>query len=222
MDGCIFDFNGTLLFDTPYHLEAWNRMSEELTGRSLDHETLIRDFAGVPNIVCLQNMRPGGTKEWYEQQSEHKEELYREIIANLPEKAQLVTGAEELFDLLKANRIPFTIASASIKANIDFFVETFGLDRWMDPEKIIYDNNTYENKTAMFRNACHVLGVSEEVLVFEDSPSGIRSAEALDGSRIIAIDSGWVRERRKEDPRIILAVKNLRESVDTVRNLFQI
>ncbi|MFR3429530.1 MAG: hypothetical protein ACLTTH_05245 [Holdemanella porci] len=35
----------------------------------------------------------------------------------------MVKGAEEYFDYLKESNIPFTIASASIKPNIDFFVE---------------------------------------------------------------------------------------------------
>ena len=28
--GVLFDFNGTLLFDTPLHCEAWKRISEEI------------------------------------------------------------------------------------------------------------------------------------------------------------------------------------------------
>lgn len=40
----------------------------------------------------------------------------------------------EFFDKLKEKKIPFTIASASIKENIDFFVKEFGLAKWIHPE----------------------------------------------------------------------------------------
>ena len=60
---------------------------------------------------------------------------------------------------MKEKDIPFTIASASIKENIDFFIESFGLDRWIKPEDIVYDDGTYENKIAMFHKAADVIGI---------------------------------------------------------------
>ena len=34
-NGVIFDFNGTLFFDTKYHVLAWNEISMELCGRGV-------------------------------------------------------------------------------------------------------------------------------------------------------------------------------------------
>ena len=34
--GVIFDFNGTLFYDTPFHNTAWQRMVKELTGSDLE------------------------------------------------------------------------------------------------------------------------------------------------------------------------------------------
>ena len=50
------------------------------------------------------------------------------------------------FNYLKEHNIPFTIASASIKENIDFFVKTFNLNRWFDLNKIVYDDGSHNNK----------------------------------------------------------------------------
>ena len=36
----IFDFNGTLFYDTPFHNIAWQRVIKEITGRDLDDEEL--------------------------------------------------------------------------------------------------------------------------------------------------------------------------------------
>ena len=76
---------------------------------------------------------------------------------------------------LKELGIPFTIASASIKENIDFFVESFNLDKWIDPEMIIYDDGSYSNKLIMFKDAAQKLKHNvKDILVFEDSFQELR------------------------------------------------
>ena len=38
----IFDFNGTLFYDTPFHNIAWQRVIKEITGRDLDDELRVK------------------------------------------------------------------------------------------------------------------------------------------------------------------------------------
>lgn len=40
--GVIFDFNGTLFYDTPFHNTAWQRMVKELTGSDLDDDLRVK------------------------------------------------------------------------------------------------------------------------------------------------------------------------------------
>ena len=40
--GIIFDFNGTLFYDTPFHNIAWQRITKEITGKDLDDELRIK------------------------------------------------------------------------------------------------------------------------------------------------------------------------------------
>lgn len=71
----------------------------------------------------------------------------------------------------------FTIASASIKENIDFFVSIFRLDELLDPDSIIYDDGSYVDKVAMFSDASAMLGIDKtKCLIFEDSKSGVNDA----------------------------------------------
>ena len=89
---------------------------------------------------------------------------------------------------MKEKDIPFTIASASIKENIDFFIESFGLDRWIKPEDIVYDDGTYENKIAMFHKAADVIGIDmKDIRIYEDSNSGIRNAYDAGCEQIVVI-----------------------------------
>ena len=167
--GIIFDFNGTLFFDNDKHVKAWNEISKILRGKEITLEELHTKLNGTPNIQNILYFTDGkATKEELEKYSQKKEEYYRQFC--------------------KEKDIPFTIASASIKENIDFFIESFGLDRWIKPEDIVYDDGTYENKIAMFHKAADVIGIDmKDIRIYEDSNSGIRNAYDAGCEQIVVI-----------------------------------
>lgn len=183
--GIVFDFNGTLVFDAHLHVLSWSEISLMLTGKEMSEEEN-RQLSGKNNAVIIQMMRPELTPEQNKEYSLKKEAVYRKMVVeqNLP----LVPGTIDLFDYLKQNNIPFTIASASIKENIDFFVEYFHLSNWMNPENIRYDDGTYADKIQMFKDAAAAIGSPvESTLIFEDSPTGIRCAHEAGFKHIIQI-----------------------------------
>ena len=153
----------------------------------LDSDYLLS--SGTPNIQNILYFTDGkATKEELEKYSQKKEEYYRQFCKEDTEKFHLVDGVCEFFDHLKEKDIPFTIASASIKENIDFFIESFGLDRWIKPEDIVYDDGTYENKIAMFHKAADVIGIDmKDIRIYEDSNSGIRNAYDAGCEQIVVI-----------------------------------
>ena len=210
--GVIFDFNGTLFFDNDKHILAWSEISKILRGRDITEEELLEHFNGVPNqkIISYLLGREGNTEE-LEKYSQLKEEFYRKFCLEDQEKFHLVDGAVEFFNYLKEKEIPFTVASASIKANIDFFVKEFGLDNWMNPEDIVYDDGSYENKVAMFQDAAKKLGVDiKECMIVEDSVSGIYSGYIAGCKNIVVIDSSNKAEEYKTLPGVIKIIENFR------------
>lgn len=183
----IFDFNGTLFFDTEYHNQAWQQIVKELLGVPLTDDIKKR-LHGSNNRETLYLLKPEMTEEENKRLSLRKEQLYREICLLQPNGVQLVKGAVELFEMLQERNIPFTIASASIKENIDFFIETFSLDRWFNTESIVYDNGTYQDKEMMFKDASRLLHVNpEECMVIEDSYLGILTAKKAGVKTIVGI-----------------------------------
>lgn len=208
--GVIFDFNGTLFFDSDKHVLAWGRISEEVRGCKISDEELQAHFYGVPNNRAVEYLlQKKCEEEELNRYSELKEAYYREFCRADKERFHLVAGAEALFDKLLENGIPFTIASASIKPNIDFFVESFHLKKWFDPDKIVYDDGSYENKQKMFLHAAEVIGVPiEECLIYEDSESGIRDAYAAGCRNIIVIDSMNVAKKYEGKEGVIAIVKD--------------
>lgn len=185
--GVIFDFNGTLFYDTPFHNLAWERITKEITGRDLDEELKVK-MHGKNNreiLSCLQADMKEVDNLFY---SKRKEEVYRNICLENPDKLHLIDGATKCFNYLKDHQIPFTIASASIKENIDFFVEIFGLDRWFDVDNIIYDDGTHTNKISMFNDAAKVLNIDiEKCIIFEDSKTGIGYAKEVNAGLVVGI-----------------------------------
>lgn len=210
--GVIFDFNGTLFFDNDKHILAWSEISKMLRGRGITEEELLEHFNGVPNqkIVSYLLGREG-IEEELEKYSQLKEELYRSFCLEDKERFHLVDGAKEFFDYLKEREIPFTIASASIKANIDFFVKEFELGNWMNPENIVYDDGSYENKIAMFQDAAKKLGVDiKECMIVEDSVSGIYSGYLAGCRNIVVIDSSNRADEYRALPGVVKVVKDFK------------
>ena len=211
--GVIFDFNGTLFFDSDKHIKAWNRLAQEIRGTGISPQELQEHFYGVPNNRAIEYLLQ---KECDERElsrySELKEAYYRDICRIEKESFHLVEGTHAFFDLLKEKEIPFAIASASIKANIDFFVESFGLARWFSSERIIYDDGSFADKVEMFRCAAAVIGVAvEDCVIFEDSQSGIRNALEAGCRNIVVVDSMGVAHRYEGHPGIIKIIRTFEE-----------
>lgn len=197
LNGIIFDFNGTLFFDNDKHVKAWSKAAMEIRGTGITEEELHTHMNGMPNKMIVRYLNGGKEDASLEDHYSYlKEEYYRDFCREDVENFHLVKGAEALFDDLQANGIPFTIASASIKPNIDFFVESFHLDKWIKPEDIVYDDGTYENKIAMIHKAADILGVPEEkITVIEDSKSGVNSAIGAGVKDLRLMDSGHIADQ---------------------------
>lgn len=189
--GVIFDFNGTLFYDTPFHNTAWQRMVKELTNTDLDDDLRVK-MHGKNNRDILHCINKNISDEVIISYSKRKEAIYRDICLENPDKLHLVNGAIELFNYLKEHNIPFTIASASIKENIDFFVKTFNLDRWFDLNKIIYDDGSHNNKISMFNKAAKLIDVDiNDCIIFEDSKSGIAFAKEVSAGMVVGIGNSF-------------------------------
>lgn len=192
MQAVIFDFNGTLFFDTCFHEEAWSRIYRELC-KEKDKEPDPAFFCGPPNDVLIYALAPELTKEERQKWSVRKEAIYREICKENPEKVHLTAGAEEVFLKLRERQIPYTLATASIKDNMDFYFRTFHLEQWFDREMCVYDDGAYADKGEMQTEAARRLGTTlSECVVIEDSISAISYARENNAGKIIGIGSDSV------------------------------
>lgn len=214
MDGVIFDFNGTLFLDNDKHILAWNKISQTLRGKGITEEELHTKMNGVTNKYIVRYLNGGTPNEDIEAlYSKRKEEYYREFCKADTKNFHLIEGAEALFNDLKKRKIPFTIASASIKENIDFFVENFHLYRWINPDSIVYDNGEYKDKEAMFFQAAKNIQVPiDKICVIEDSLAGVKASVKAGIQDIRIIDSGHIANQLKD-------LKSVKEIGNTMADL---
>lgn len=69
----IFDFNGTLIFDTPLHIKAWDTISKSLHCGPITLETILTKYWGLNNIGLLKGLTDHRyTDEEYQQLSKKK------------------------------------------------------------------------------------------------------------------------------------------------------
>ena len=189
----IFDFNGTLYWDSQLHYDAWLEFSKILRGTSFTKEEMRDKMFGHTNEDIIQyaiGKRP--TPEMVEKYAKEKEALYRKRCLLDKENFKLAPGAIEFLDYLKENNIPRTIATMSEWDNVEFYIKEFNLARWFDIDKIVYSNGKIPGKPApdIFMIAAEKIKLApKDCIVFEDAIAGINAAKSAGIGKIIAVDS---------------------------------
>lgn len=191
--GIIFDFNGTLLFDSEKHLEAWREYSKLLRGEAFTDDEMRKYMFGRTNedIIAYAIGRTPEA-ELVEQLGSEKEALYRQMCLKDLENFHLAPNAEKLLDFLCENDIPHTIATMSDKTNVDFYIKELHLEKWFDVDKIVYSNGLIPGKPEpdIYEIAAANLGLApQDCIVVEDAISGLESAKNAGIGKIIAIAS---------------------------------
>ncbi len=193
MKGVIFDFNGTLFWDSQLHLDAWREYSAKLRGTPFTDDEMLKYMFGRTNediITYAIGKKPDSAL--VEKYAQEKEAAYRAVCLENPEEFKLADGVIEFLDYLKANNVPRTIATMSEWCNVEFYIKEFNLAKWFDLDKIVYSNGKIPGKPApdIYQIAAQNLGLEpKDCVVFEDALSGIEAARAAGIGEIIAVAS---------------------------------
>ncbi len=193
MRGIIFDFNGTLFWDSQLHLDAWRDYSKKLRGTPFTDEEMLKYMFGRTNediIAYAIGKQP--SPEIVKNIADEKEAYYRNKCLQNPEEFKLAPNAVNFLNFLKENNIPRTIATMSEWSNVEFYIKEFNLAQWFDIDKIVYSDGRIPGKPApdIYEIAAKNLGLKPaECIVIEDAISGIEAAKAAGIGKIIAIAS---------------------------------
>lgn len=190
--GILFDFNGTLLLDSPFHEEAWVINGSKLREAPLTAEEFRLTSHGRTNksiITDLLGREPGRAE--LETIIEEKEAYYRKMCLEDKQIFQLAPGVVPFLDSLRNAGVPMTIATGSYPVNVDFYFQHLDLIRWFDRNLVVFDDGSFPGKPApdVFFLAAERLHLSPgDCLVFEDSYMGIQAAYHAGAAKIIAVE----------------------------------
>ena len=171
--GFLFDLNGTMVNDMPYHINAWHKEIIKLGG-DLTLDEMKHQCYGK-NDELLERIFPGRfTMEEKIKLGNDKEALYRiEFRPHL----KLIEGLDNFLALAAKAQIKMAIGSAAINENINFVIDNMNIRPYFDA--IVSANNVTKSKPdpETFLKCAQMLGLApSDCIVFEDTPKGVECA----------------------------------------------
>ena len=193
MQAILFDFNGTMFFDSDKHDKAWQIFLPKYGRGDVSLETLLEyNPHGRSNEAIIKHFLGNELPaEKIFELSEEKESIYRQLCLEDPKSFCFVDGLNEFLDFLKEKDIPRNIATASERSNLDFYIREFHLANWFDVDKITYIDGTMRGKPEpdlYIKAAQNLVNPAENCIVLEDSPHGAESAKRAGVSTVYAIE----------------------------------
>lgn len=169
----IFDMDGTMVDNMMTHHRGWQKTLAAY-GLQLTLEDVVATCHGK-NVEIIERLFPGKySLAERERISFEKESGYREIFLS---ELRLLDGLPELLETARQAGIPMGIGTAAPQANVDFVLDNLNIRHYF--QAVIHADDVEKGKPEpeVFFKVADRLGVSyHQCLVFEDSPTGARTA----------------------------------------------
>lgn len=213
--GVIFDMDGTMVDNTPYHFKSWQTLFKKYDKGDLTEQTYKGEISGTPIIDTISRIFAEADTDKRQLLLKEKEELYRELYAPF---IGPINGLENLLIELKVAGVKLAIASSATVEDIDFVLSHVKVGQYFDA--IIDGNRVSKGKPnpQIFLKAAADLGMRpEDCIVFEDSIAGITAGNAA-GMKVVAITTAHPPEKLKPTALVINDYTEL--NVQKLRTLF--
>jgi HAD superfamily hydrolase (TIGR01509 family) len=183
----IFDIDGTMVNNTPYHREAWFELCRRYD-IPLDHQSYHEKIHARSNDKIVPNLfGPDVDAAFIRKIEVEKEGIYRDTFRPVMKETP---GLIALLDKLRDRQVPCAAASNSPIENVNFVLDELGVRDYFGA--ITYRDLVSVGKPnpELFLMAAEGMGIPpRRCLVFEDSASGFKAARAA-GMPYIAITYG--------------------------------
>jgi beta-phosphoglucomutase len=178
LKACIFDLDGVIVDTAVYHYKAWRRLANQLGFDFTEEQN--EELKGISRVESLKIILNWGSVRKSEEEMQElatlKNTWYVEMITKMRPN-DILPGAKEFLDLVKANNYLTALGSAS--KNSETILKQIGLthmfDALVDGTKVTKSKPNPE----VFLVGAQELGVKpEECVVFEDAIAGVQAAKA--------------------------------------------
>jgi len=184
----IFDMDGTLIDNTPYHYKSWQMLYKKYGKGELSKETYYKEISGVPVLETIRRVFSGGRSEpELKALLEEKESFYREIYAP---HLKPIAGLVSFLSALKSAGVKIAMGTSATQEDIDFIFDHIPIKADFD----VIVNSTMVTRPkpdpqVYLRSAEKINTPPARCVVFEDSLAGIKSGNGA-GMKVVGITTG--------------------------------
>jgi beta-phosphoglucomutase family hydrolase len=175
MKAFIFDLNGTMINDMPYHTKAWQTLLNDQLGGNFSWEEVKKEMYGKnPEVLVRMFGANRFTVDEMNDLSYKKEQKYQQEF--LPHLA-LLPGLRAFLEAAYQKGIPMAIGSAAIPFNIDFVLDNLNIRHYFAAIVSADDVLLSKPHPETFLKAAQLLNTEPaNCIVFEDVPKGVEAA----------------------------------------------
>lgn len=211
----IFDMNGVIINDERIHQESWRQLCQKygfhLTEEEFKHSVFGRTEADTFTYLFHRQLSPSELEEY-------SAERVKIAISIFKPKLALTEGLLSFLQDLHTHGIPLAIATSSRKPYTDFILDGLNIRQFF--KQVVTAEEIFKGKPdpEIYLLAAKRLQIDpSKCIVFEDSLSGIKSAQAA-GMKVIGITTTHPAEELDIVDKIINSFIDI--SVNDLQKLF--
>ncbi|RWY47887.1 HAD family hydrolase [Mucilaginibacter gilvus] len=197
----IFDMDGTLIDNTPFHYKAWQLLFKKYNMPELSRETYKGEISGVPIANTVRRYFADADENLIKTIAHEKQAFYQQEF--LP-YLKPINGLENFLAELKDGGVKMAVATSSDMADVDFIFDTIPIRQYFDA--IITGDMVNEPKPSpqIFLKAAEQLNARpENCLVFEDSTAGLKAGKDA-GMKVVGITTAHPTETVAKAARLVI------------------
>ncbi|NEP08794.1 MAG: HAD family phosphatase [Symploca sp. SIO2C1] len=171
----LFDIDGTLANTDLIHFQIWQQLLQEYD-LQIDHPFYQKHLSGRTNAAIVEDLLPQLSPVEGDHLGIAKEEQFRKLAQD---KLQPMPGLLRLIDWIKLENLQLAAVSNAPRLNAEFILQTIKLDQTFEMVILADDLPVGKPEPLPYQEALRRFDLAADMaVVFEDSPSGIRSAVA--------------------------------------------
>jgi len=181
----LFDLDGTLVNTDGIYVLVWQALMKDY-GQDIDEQFFFEFIQGRSDPDFLKALFPEIKDEDIKHISKRKDELFIELVDKEDPASILVSGALEYMRTLKDNQV--AIVTNCNRAAAQKILDHTGMGEFVQHLVAAEDCELKKPHPAPYLSAIkHFNADKEKVIIFEDSPTGYRSAKAAGVFKVVVI-----------------------------------
>lgn len=217
LEAALFDFNGTMIFDSDLQVRAWKAFLGNRIGRDVTSDEFMAHVHGQNSEHSMRHFLGRLDDAEVARLEEEKEVIARQMYLDDPTGFHLAAGLPELLDALATRGVALNIGTAAAAGNVRFYFDHLDLGRWFDISRVAFNDRSFPGKPAPDIYLHAAANVGAEVTrsaVFEDALAGLEAARRAGAAEIVGLASSLDADELMAVPGVTRAIADYTDAVD--------